>query len=492
MRFLKFKSYPLAFWIILTGFAILFGLISLVNHYNFRTYAFDLGIFNNSLYDYAHFRWDQCTVMEPGFSNVLSDHFNLLPALFSPLYWISGSYTLLILQILAILWGSVGVFLWVTDLTRKSWTGLLAMVHFLTLWGVFSALAYDYHDNVIAAMLVPWFLLAIHRNRKALMLIIFVLILISKENMAFWMVFVCLGFLVHYRREKEKRNSLLVLTILAAVYFIVVMTWIMPSLADPGRKYLHFDYAALGPNFPEAIRFVVTNPIETLALLFKNHLSDPLYNGIKMELWLAVVLSGGVALLFRPAFLLMAVPVFAQKLFSDHYEYWGLNNHYSIELVPIITLALYAFISDIRNPRIQKIAAIGMLIVSIGASFSFLDHRISKHYKKANHRFYQKTHYVRHFEVNEIHRFLETIPDETAVCAQSMLVPHLAFREKIYTFPAIHDADLILLLPADSDTYPFSKTDYDARVSSLIKSGAWEVRPSPASMLVLKRKNQGQ
>lgn len=488
MRLQRLKSYPLAFWFILAGFAILFGLISLVNHYNFRTYAFDLGIFNNSLYDYAHFRVDQCTVMEPGFRNVLSDHFNLLPALMSPFYWLFGSYTLLVIQILAILWGSVGIYKVVSTLTRNAWPGLLAMLHFLTMWGVFSALAYDYHDNVIAAMLVPWFIYALHRNSTALTLVFFVLILISKENMALWMVFICLGLGIHYRREREKRGKLVLLAGLAAIYFIGVMQWIMPALADPGRNYLHFDYAALGKNFPEAVRFISSNPVETVSLLFKNHLNDPLYDGIKMELWLAVVLSGGIALLIRPAFLIMLVPVFAQKLFSDHYEYWGLNNHYSIEFVPIITLALYVFISDIRNIKTQKIIAIGMLLISIGASFSFLDHRVSKHYKKANHRFYQKTHYVRHFNTGEIHDYLAKVPDTVSVSAQNMLVPHLAFREKIYTFPVIHDAELIILLPADSDTYPFSKVDYDTRLTELSANTDWERQPSPASMLVFKRK----
>ena len=32
----------------------------------------------------------------------------------------------------------------------------LAVVHFFSMWGIYSALSYDYHDNVMAAMFVPW------------------------------------------------------------------------------------------------------------------------------------------------------------------------------------------------------------------------------------------------------------------------------------------------------------------------------------------------
>jgi Predicted membrane protein (DUF2079) len=207
------SNHPISFWILLLGFGILYALISLVNHYNFRTYAFDLGIFNNSLYDYAHFQWDKCTVMEPGFNNVLSDHFNLIPILISPLYWLTGSYTFLILQIAGILWGAAGMYLLVYNHVKKEWAGLLAMVHFMTMWGIFSALAYDYHDNVMAAMFLPWFFLGIQTHRFRHAAIWFSLILISKENMAFWMIFVCIGMMVLYRHDRNRMKKLAIFSV---------------------------------------------------------------------------------------------------------------------------------------------------------------------------------------------------------------------------------------------------------------------------------------
>ena len=96
--------------IILVLFGIIFSSISLVNHYNFRTYAFDLGLFNNALFDYAHFRMNHYSLMKEFFPNALGDHFSLLTLFFSPLYWIFGTYTLLIVQVLAILSGGLGVF----------------------------------------------------------------------------------------------------------------------------------------------------------------------------------------------------------------------------------------------------------------------------------------------------------------------------------------------------------------------------------------------
>jgi hypothetical protein len=48
---------------------------------------------------------------------------------------------------------------------------------------------------------------------------------------------------------------------------------------------------------------------------------------------------------------------------------------------------------------------------------------------------------------------------------------------------------MIVLLPADSDTYPFAKVDYDRRITELLESGKWKKLDSPESMLVLTLKN---
>jgi len=98
----------------LTGFIVFFGLlyalISLVNHYTFRTYALDLGLYTNALYDYAHLQWNDSTVFKEVAVNLLSDHFDLYLIIFSPFGFIFQTYTLLIIQIIFVLIGGIGVY----------------------------------------------------------------------------------------------------------------------------------------------------------------------------------------------------------------------------------------------------------------------------------------------------------------------------------------------------------------------------------------------
>ena len=135
-------------WIVIF-FAIFYGLITFVNHYLFRTSSDPTGIYTNAIYDYAHFRANDCKLLTPlnadldtpFFDNKLSDHFNLIQFLFAPFYHIFGSYTLLIFQWLAVLAGGWGVFKYFSDFNKNRSLGALAMFHYFAFFGFHSAFA---------------------------------------------------------------------------------------------------------------------------------------------------------------------------------------------------------------------------------------------------------------------------------------------------------------------------------------------------------------
>ena len=124
-------------------FAIVYSLLSLVNHYNFRTYAFDLGLQNNALYDYAHLRFNDCMLLQPQLNNFLSVHFELLPVLLAPFSFVFGTYTLLVFQIIFVLFGGFGVYKYIKEISNSERISFLAQLHFYFFYGIFSALSFD-------------------------------------------------------------------------------------------------------------------------------------------------------------------------------------------------------------------------------------------------------------------------------------------------------------------------------------------------------------
>ncbi len=474
--------------IVLVCFGAIFASISFVNHFNFRTYGWDLGINQNAIFDYAHFRWNDCMIMQPSFDNVLADHFSLYPILISPFYWIFGSYTMLIFQWAAILFGGVGIYKFVLLIGSNKKLATIATAHFFCIWGIYSALSFDYHDNVVAAMFVPWFLYYYKKQVHLKSILFFILIVISKENMALWAGFIGLGLSLRHALNKEwqqlKRSG--ALTVLAFLYFVLILKVVIPALSNTDGVYLHHSFNALGSNFGEVIVNIFRHPIHAFELLFENHSGDAFYDGIKAETYLALILAGGWALVFYPEYLLMILPILAQKMFNDLPIRWGISDHYSIEFVPIIVIGLYTFINELKSQKV-KLAGV-MLGICFISTFKFMENRTSEYYKKDNTRFYAPVHWTRNFDVNDVHRVLSSIPDSLRVSAQAPLAPHLAFRDYIYHYPYKGDANCIALLTAEENKYPFNEVTYQEEIDRLMNSGEWSIFTKTAALLILIKK----
>lgn len=474
---------------ILLIFATLYSLISLVNHYNFRTYAFDLGIYNNVIYSYSNFSFNSNPVMHIEFDNVLSDHFSLLLMFFAPLRYIFGSYTLLIVQILAILFGGMGAYAFVLHLTKRKLYANLALVHFLSSFAIFSALSFDYHDNVVGAMFVPWIIYFFYKKEWRNTIFFSILVLISKENMSLWLGFVFAGlFLLHYK-DKTSRRFAIGGVLVSFIYFVTIMGFVMPAIANEGKQYGHFKYSALGETPLEALGNIFQKPKHFFSLLFENP-GNKAYDGIKTELHYVVLLSGGIALLYKPQFLLMLLPIYAQKLYHNEFVKWGINMHYSIEFTAILTFVLFVWIlSWHRSTKFKTLFIVLFTLVSLITSFSVLDRRTSKWYSGVTTQFYKKKHYKQSFNVKQVHSYLGLIPDDAILVAQNNLVPHLAFREKIYTFPYVRDADYIVLIPSSKATYPLKEKQFIQKMNYYKTNPKFEVLIDVPEFLLIKRKD---
>ena len=99
---------------------------------------------------------------------VLCDHFDLYLLLLSPLVYVFGSYTLLVIQIASILLGGWGVYKLIGLYTDDEWIPIFACAVFFVSFGIIHALSFDYHSNVLATMMLPWLLYYIKLRRFGL------------------------------------------------------------------------------------------------------------------------------------------------------------------------------------------------------------------------------------------------------------------------------------------------------------------------------------
>jgi uncharacterized membrane protein len=481
------KKEKLIIFFILLFFGLIYCSISLVNHYQFRTSALDLGFNTYALYCYAHLI-NPMFIAKPEI-NYLGNHFNLIILLFVPFYYLFGSYTLLIIQILAVLAGGLGVYFYARLKTRYTWLPVIILFQFYSLWGIYSALAYDFHFVVIAAMLVPWFIYFYETENRKYVLILLILIILCKENMALWMVFIILGLYIkdNFRKLKTRPFYYISLFLITVLYFILVVGLIMPPI-NKGAVPIYFNnyYSHIGQSFSEIIVNLITHPKDTFGLFFKNIYPDKLYNGIKAELYLVILVSGGIALLFKPYYLIMLIPIFTQKMLSKDPLLWGTLYHYSIEFVPIISLALFDWINSFHNKKIGYIIVITFMLSTSLTSLKLIDHRKSVWYSPSLMRFYSKIHYDSSLKYREIYKALKLIPAGANVCAHHSVAPHIADRRTLYQFPMIKNAEYIVLFQSKRGTYPIKKDKYKDEINKYKNSEEMDIIYDENDLLILK------
>ncbi len=492
MLTIKKENERIVLFVVFVFFSVIFCLISLVNHYQFRTYALDLGMYNQAVYSYAHFKNAVFTLGTDGREvPFLGTHFSLITVLYSPLSYLFGSYTLLFIQIAAILFGGLAVYNYAKEhFEENSAVPIVIVIQFFGIWGIYSALSFDYHDNVLGAMLVPWFIYFLEKRRLINSAVLLLLILMTKEVMAIWMLFIILGLMIKNRSRKEHRYIRFEIPAAAfcLAYGIMIIGIIMPHIQGSENNLQFIRYSHLGNSAGEAAISILRKPQMILSLLFGNTLNDPAYNGIKTEFHLVLLLSGGIFLLLRPAYLVMLIPVYALKFLSNDYAMWGINYQYSIEFVPIISFALVDFIAKTKHYRTGIVLALTLLTFAVNVTT--MEGRKSKWYNPANTQFYRKIHYEHDLNLKAIHSALKMIEKEAVVSASSNLAPHLAERDSLYHFPVVKNAGYIVLLTKDVTTYPLSSEEYRNSCLEYVQSGKYYTLYSENDLLILKKKDQ--
>jgi len=471
--------------LILVLFFCVYGLISFVNHYFFRTACLDLGLYTNALFDYSHFQFNDSLAFKSIPENLLSDHFDLYLMMFSPFSLLFGSYTLLIVQIVAVLIGAKGIYSYFNiDDYQKKWA-LSAMLFFLTFFGIYSALSFDYHSNVVAACLLPWFFVFVKKKKLIPAFLLLLLVVVAKENISLWVGFVCFGLVFEYLKDRKMRLFLILLGLFCFIYFVAITMAVMPMLSS-SKEYAHFQYEVLGNNFKDAILHLIAHPIDSIKTMFINHNKSQFGNYVKLELFGVLIGAGFLILFRRPYFIIMLLPIFFQKLFHNNPNMWGVLMQYSIEFAPILAIGIFTIISKGAKERLNKIASY-LIIISSLVTTIYVINKKGPFNNNTEICFYSKEHYHKNYNVNDVYEAMKLIPASAKVSAQSCYLPHLALRDFIYQFPRIDDADY-LIYSMNENPYPFDHDEFPIFIQKLENSSDWKVIYKNSHLRILKKK----
>lgn len=416
---------------------LLYALISLVNHYLFKTYTLDLGLYTHAMYDYIHFRVDDCSMFKYVPHSILADHFDLYLPLLSPLVLLFGSYTLLVVQIAAVLLGGWGVYKLIGLYTDDPWMPILATATFFLSFGIIQAIAFDYHSNVLTAMMLPWLLYYLKRGKYGLSTLFVILFVIGKENMSLWLFFVVLALMWDYRKDKKALWHLAAYAVFSMAYFLIINMIVMPKLGGSGGGFVRYEY--LGSSYTEIAKNLLTHPGEAFKHLVDNPHPNEAYDGVKVEFYWCLLTSGLILTLLKPNYLVMLIPLVAQKMLAVDPRFWGVSFQYSVEFMPVLVISSFLVIVRLKQqwPRLFLACALflstiltTLFTIGVPKSEIMVDQLCV----------YQGRHYrQKDFDAHYARELIQMIPHDASVSASMNIVPHLVFRERIYDFFGVGD-----------------------------------------------------
>lgn len=490
MKKIQIKHIP---FIILAFFGLLFFFIGIYNHYLFKTFTYDYANYNFAFWDYSHFRISPLPTFR---GNFLQDHFSFTLMYFVPVYWllnwITGTYTLIIIQnslIVVAAWYSYKLIKLKTD---NVWLISGVILYFFLLFGRYSAFGTDVNLAIIAACFVPPFLYYFEIRKYILAFIILILSLFSRENMPIWFIFIFFGLILLHWNEKKTVVLSLAGIFISLVYFILLFKVFIPGLETPGVKYALFNYSALGKTPAEALHFTLVHPLETVKLFFVNHLNNPEYDNVKIEFYITYLISGGFILLYRPKYLIWFIPIVAQKVLNDDFFRWGLATYYSVEVVTLLPLSVFLVLSSFRSAKVQNTMVAIVCVCTLAMTIHKMDssnHAVPWTFYKAKIKFFDKSFYEAPFDVKKVDRLLRQIPEEAKVSASNVITPHLAQRRFIYFFPTVNDAEYIVFSMFDNN-YLMSAAENDKHRNNYLNSPEWQVIAKEYPVFLLKKKSK--
>jgi uncharacterized membrane protein len=451
-------------WALAACGALVYASAAIFRYERFGANAYDLGIFDQTVWAYSRFEWMPNTVLR--IPHELGDHTDFTLMLLAPLYWIwDDPRMLLVAQAVFLALAGLPLFWWAREQLGVAAAALFETA-FLIFFGVLAGSIFDFHELALAAPLIAVALHAMLERRTVALCITAALLLLTKEDLALSL----LGFAAYIAFVQRRWRLAGAIATVSAAWFALAFKVLIPAFAG-GRAYTHWSYDALGSSPGSAARNLVAHPIRSIELFFTPHEKRVgLFNLFGAWLFLPLV---------SPLVIVM-VPTLAERFLSSIPSYWAQGFHYSLVIAPMLAFAAVdttARAVHLRGWTRRAAAFVGAAVLAAGLFFSFVRLEPLDELRR----------YTSDGAVAEIERCLDVIPPNASVTATSALVPHLSRRRGIWV---LDDRSLprtrFYALNTTTWIYPLTSADLGRIVEQRLRNG-YGVRCQGAATVVLEQ-----
>ncbi|MBN1212206.1 MAG: DUF2079 domain-containing protein [candidate division Zixibacteria bacterium] len=429
-------------------FAVIYLLrVKLLQHYTFHTHAFDLAVFDTSLFNTVRGNF---MFSEQLGRSYFSEHFSPLLLMYYPLYLVFNTpLTLLVTQVLF----GAGCLWFLYQLSRHyeldPALSLLICLIFLNYKYFARGMMYDFHIEMAVPFFLlgaVWFLLA---EKKPGYWTFLFLALMCKEDIVIYTF--CLGVFIMLLR-RHRLVGLLTLVI-SVVWAVAVWKFILPAFNPVDSEISRFitRWGHLGDDYLQVFLAVLSSPLMVLERLFS-------YTPLQM---LSLLVGFPV---LAPEILIIAGPGLILNLTSQSGPQSSLHLYYAAPILPFLFWSFVVGVKrlkrfcDKKNRSTHSNTSLWLTVVLLLLALgTFGD----------NYYFFAwDTH------IAPRKAALEKIPENAVVSAQTNFIPHLIRKAQTYQFPEEREVSFYqtqyILLDFRLDKWPLKKDEYSNLVNSIL------------------------
>ena len=453
--------------------ALVYAAYSILRHADLRSSS-DLALYDQAVWHYSRFEEPRTTVLLR-LPNVLGDHFDPILAALAPLYWLwSDVRMLLVAQALLVAAAAVPVFLYC--LPRVGRPGAYALaVAYLLFWGVHSAVGFDFHNIAFAPLLIAALVVAADRERWPAFFLLLSPLLLVKEDLSVFVVF--LGLYLLARRRWRQGAA----TVAIGLAWYGLVTRVLMPWAGAGAEYVHWSYDALGTGLGDALLNMARDPLLPVEVFYGD-------GGPRKLATIALLLVPFLGLVLLSPLAILTVPLLAERMLSSNPNLWGTGFHYSLMIAPILVMGaadglrnlarLAGF--DPRRVALAGAAAVIALNVAASAALSPLVALLDAGL------------YARSRAERASYDAMALIPPDASVAALNIFTPHLSHRDDLYALGRgrLLEPDYILVELSER-TRPFYSSPLafrNVRASVESKRPGYETLVERGGLLLLRRR----
>jgi uncharacterized membrane protein len=448
-----------------------FSALSMARHEAFETLAYDLGNYDQAVWNTIHGRILRFTNVE-GLTIRLAQHVEpiLLPvSLFYLIY--ESPKTLLVLQTVVIALGAWPVYLLAREKLGNEFGGIVFAAAYLLFPALEAANLYDFHAVSLAPTFLLWAFYFLEKEKDPLSIVFSVLAMSCKEEIP--LLIGMMGLYAFFLRKRKKIGTAMI--IVAAIWFYVAVYIVIPWANPQGQSQYLAYYEGWGDNPPE------------IALtMIKQRAWGLVFNKGNLDYFFRLLLPLAFLPLFYLPVLLIALPSLAINLLSGNMLMHRPEMfHYTGPIVPFAILAALwgaGFLVKRLGRRMPGGAKSLSYLLSCLVLVCSLGYHRYRGFSPLSVRFRWPVVATEHHRLAQ--ELIDQIPPTASVSAQLNLNPHVSHREKLYIFPTIEDAEYIFLDAASMG----NKDDVNTWVKEqLLENGPFGIAAAQDGYLLLQR-----